>query len=246
VGGGIDRARSARRLAAGLTTAALAAGAWAAGPGGVAGAQPSAGASVHHGATHRHQPRFVAHVRRLSPHMRRTMTGVSWKPGCPVGLDALRVVRMRYWGFDHRGHKGRLIVNADIARGTVRAFRALYADRFPIRRMVPVDAYGGSDDASMAADNTSAFNCRPITGTTDRWSNHSYGRAIDINTIENPYVKGSTVLPPAGRDYLDRTDVRPGMIVAGDVATTAFKAEGFGWGGDYTSLKDYQHFEVTS
>ena len=136
-----------------------------------------------------------------------------------------------------------LIVNADAADAVVRAFGKLYDARFPIRRMEPVDVYGGSDDASMAADNTSAFNCRPITGTTDRWSNHSYGRAIDINTIENPYVKGTTVLPPAGADYLDRTDVRPGMIVAGDVVTAAFAAEDFGWGGDYTSLKDYQHFE---
>jgi hypothetical protein len=196
-------------------------------------AAPAAGAT----------PPFVAQVHTLTPKMKRTMTGVSWKPGCPVALEDLRAVKMRYWGFDDKAHKGVLIVNADIADKTVRAFHKLYDARFPIRRMEPVDAYGGSDDASMAADNTSAFNCRPITGTTDRWSNHSYGRAIDINTIENPYVKGSTVLPPAGADYLDRTDVRPGMIVAGDVATTAFAAEGFGWGGDYTSLKDYQHFE---
>jgi D-alanyl-D-alanine carboxypeptidase-like protein len=194
------------------------------------------------GATH--QPPFVAHVKPLTPAMKRTMTGVSWKPGCPVGLEDLRAVKMRFWGFDARAHKGTLIVNADIAAKTVRAFGKLYSARFPIRRMQPVDVYGGSDDASMAADNTSAFNCRPITGTTDRWSNHSYGRAIDINTIENPYVKGSTVLPPAGADYLDRSDVRPGMIVAGGLVTAAFAAEGFGWGGDYTSLKDYQHFEL--
>jgi hypothetical protein len=191
----------------------------------------------------KHGPPFVAHVKPLTPAMKRTMTGVSWKPGCPVPLEDLRAVRMRFWGFDGKAHKGTLIVNADVADSVVRAFHKLYDARFPIRRMEPVDVYGGSDDASMAADNTSAFNCRPITGTTDRWSNHSYGRAIDINTIENPYVKGTTVLPPAGADYLDRTDVRPGMIVAGDVATTAFAAEGFGWGGDYTSLKDYQHFE---
>jgi hypothetical protein len=193
---------------------------------------------------HRHQPPFTAKVKTLSPAMKRTMTGVSWKPGCPVALEDLRMVRMRFWGFDGRAHKGRLIVNADVARAVVRAFHKLYDARFPIRRMEPVDVYGGSDDESMAADNTSAFNCRPITGTTDRWSNHSYGRAIDINTIENPYVKGSTVLPPAGAEFLDRTDVRPGMIVAGDVVTRAFAAEGFGWGGDYTSLKDYQHFEL--
>ena len=195
------------------------------------------------GAKPPHQPRFKATVKPLSPAMKRTMTGVSWKPGCPVPLEDLRLIRMRFWGFDQRPHKGRLIVNADVATAVVRAFRKLYEARFPIRRMEPVDAYGGSDDASMAADNTSAFNCRPITGTTDRWSNHSYGRAIDINTIENPYVKGTTVLPPAGAAYLDRSDVRPGMIVPGDVVTTAFAAEGFGWGGDYTSLKDYQHFE---
>jgi hypothetical protein len=185
-------------------------------------------------------PPFIAHVHKLTPAMQRTMTGVSWKPGCPVGLDDLRVIRMRYRGFDAKAHMGMLIVNADVADKTVRAFGKLYDARFPIRRMEPVDAYGGSDDASMAADNTSAFNCRPITGTTDRWSNQ---RAIDINTIENPYVKGTTVLPPAGAEFLDRADVRPGMIVAGDVVTAAFAAEGFGWGGDYTSLKDYQHFE---
>ena len=190
-----------------------------------------------------HQPPFVAQVKRLTPAMQRAMTGVSWKPGCPVALADLRLVRLRFWGFDARAHKGELIVNADIADAVVRAFGQLYDARFPNRRMQPVDVYGGSDDASMAADNTSAFNCRPITGTTDRWSNHSYGRAIDINTIENPYVKGATVLPPAGADYLDRGDVRPGMIVAGDVVNAAFAAEGFGWGGDYTGLKDYQHFE---
>jgi D-alanyl-D-alanine carboxypeptidase-like protein len=195
------------------------------------------------GAKPHHQPPFKAKVKPLSKKMQRTMTGVSWKPGCPVPLEDLRAVKMRFWGFDGRAHKGVLIVNADVAGSVVRAFGKLYDARFPIRRMEPVDVYGGSDDASMAADNTSAFNCRPITGTTDRWSNHSYGRAIDINTIENPYVKGTTVLPPAGAGYLDRADVRPGMIVAGDVVTAAFAAEGFGWGGDYTSLKDYQHFE---
>jgi hypothetical protein len=200
-------------------------------------------ASASAGAKPPHQPPFKAKVKQLTPAMKRTMTGVSWKPGCPVPLEDLRVIRMRFWGFDQRAHQGRLIVNVDVAAAVVRAFGKMYDARFPIRRMEPVDVYGGSDDASMAADNTSAFNCRPITGTTDRWSNHSYGRAIDINTIENPYVKGSTVLPPAGAAYLDRSDVRPGMIVSGDVVTTAFAAEDFGWGGDYTSLKDYQHFE---
>ncbi|NHA01839.1 M15 family metallopeptidase [Nocardioides sp. W3-2-3] len=186
---------------------------------------------------------FVAVVTPVPRTYRAKMIGVSWKPGCPVAIDDLRIVTMTYRGFDGRVHLGRLMVNRDVARSVVRAFRTMYAAGFPIRRMESIEAYGASDDASMAADNTSAFNCRPITGTTDRFSIHSYGRAIDINTVENPYVKGTTVLPPAGRDFVDRTDVRPGMIVKGDVTYDAWTAEGFGWGGDYVSLKDYQHFE---
>jgi hypothetical protein len=96
----------------------------------------------------------------------------------------------------------------------------------------------------MAADNTSAFNCRPVTSTTDRFSIHSHGKAIYINTVENPYVKGSTVLPAAGAEFLDRSDVRPGMITKNDVVEKAFRTAKFAWGGDYNSLKDYQHFEA--
>lgn len=171
---------------------------------------------------------FVAVVTPVPRSYRAKMVGVSWKPGCPVAIDDLRIVTMTYRGFDGRVHLGRLMVNRDVARSVVRAFRTMYAAGFPIRRMELIEAYGASDDASMAADNTSAFNCRPITGTTDRFSIHSYGRAIDINTVENPYVKGTTVLPPAGRDFVDRSDVRPGMIVKDDVTYAAWTAEGFG------------------
>jgi hypothetical protein len=186
--------------------------------------------------------RFAAHVSRLSPTMRHAMRGVSWRRGCPVALGALRVVRLRFWGFDRRTHTGRLIVHARIGRRTVRAFRGLYAARFPIRRMRPVDAYGGSDAASMAADNTSAFNCRRVTGGR-RWSQHAYGRAIDVDPRENPYVDGSTVLPPAGGPYRDRSRPRRGMILAGGPVTRAFAAAGLSWGGEFTGRTDYQHFE---
>jgi hypothetical protein len=107
-----------------------------------------------------------------------------------------------------------------------------------------VDRFGADDNASMAADNTSAFNCRPITGATTGFSVHSYGRAIDVNTLENPYVKGTTVQPPAGRAFTNRANLRPGMIRHGDRVWRAFTAHGFIWGGDWTSLKDYQHFEA--
>ena len=173
------------------------------------------------------------------------MVGVSWKPGCPVPIDDLRIIEMNHWGFDGTVHDdGRLMVHEDVADDVVAAFGEIYAARFPIRRMELIEEYGASDDASMEADNTSAFNCRPITGTTDRFSIHSYGKAIDINPVENPYVRGDTVLPPAGAEYVDREDVRPGMILKNDAVVKAFKNRGFIWGGDWNSLKDYQHLEA--
>jgi len=134
---------------------------------------------------------------------------------------------------------GRLIVSADAVDDVLAAFEEIYAARFPITRMV--DEFGGDDDVSMAADNTSGFNCRTVTGGTG-YSRHSYGNAIDINPLRNPYVRDDIVQPPAGANYLDRTDVRAGMIVAGDVVVTAFTSRGFEWGGDFETLKDYQHF----
>ncbi len=188
---------------------------------------------------------FVAVVRSVDPVTAADMTGVSWRPGCPVPLSDLRLVDMTFWGFDGRPQLGELVVHADVARNVVGVFRTLYYARFPIRRMERVDRYGADDDASMAADNTSAFNCRPITGSTTRFSIHSYGKAIDINTVENPYVSSTLgVLPPAGAAFTDRADVRPGMIVAGDEVTSAFAAVGFAWGGAWTDPVDYQHFET--
>ena len=190
-------------------------------------------------------PAFSATVRVVDEQTRASMIGVSWKPGCPVPIDDLRIIEMNHWGFDGQVHEGgQLMVHRLVADDVVNAFGELFAERFPIRRMRLIEEYGGSDDASMADDNTSAFNCRPITGTTDRFSIHSYGQAIDINTVENPYVRGTTVLPAAGSEYLDREDVRPGMITKNDAVEKAFREAKFFWGGDFNSLKDYQHFET--
>ena len=169
------------------------------------------------------------------------MTGVSWRRGCPVALRDLRLLTLSHWGFDGRVRTGRLIVHRDAARGMVAVFRDLHAARFPIRRMVPVDAYGGSDFRSIEADNTSAFNCRYVDGTT-RWSNHTYGRAIDVNPIENPYVSGGSTSHAASRLYVSRDRRRPGMAYEGGALVRAFDRIGWGWGGRWTSVKDYQHF----
>jgi D-alanyl-D-alanine carboxypeptidase-like protein len=123
-----------------------------------------------------------------------------------------------------------------------RVFRSLFVARFRIRRMHLVDAYGGSDDRSMAADNTSAFNCRRVGGSSSPWSQHAYGRAIDVNPVENPYVARSYVSPPAGANYADRSRRAKGMIHARDVVVRSFAAELWKWGGHWTYPKDYQHF----
>jgi len=168
---------------------------------------------------------------------------VSWHRGCPVPISELRLVRLAYWGFDDRPHTGRLVLNRDAVRPVVAAMRTLYNARFPIRRMVLVDRYGADDDRSMAADNTSAFNCRRVEQSTS-WSQHAYGRAIDINPRENPYLLGGRVLPPRGRAFINRSLRRKGMIHAGDVVVRAFASVGWTWGGSWTSRLDYQHFSA--
>jgi len=172
------------------------------------------------------------------------MTGRSWHAGCPVSLSDLRLVRARYWGFDGGPHTGRVIVNRDVAASMLAVLARLYRDHVAIRRMVPVDVYGASDYRSIEADNTSAFNCRYVDGTT-RWSNHAYGRAIDVNPIENPYVGSSgTTSHPASIPYLDRSRERKGMAVEGGALVAAFDAAGWGWGGRWSGARDYQHFSA--
>lgn len=170
------------------------------------------------------------------------MTGVSWKEGCPVPLADLVRIEMNHIDLDGEIRRGVLVVHRGVAEPVVSAFEAAWDARFPIARMEPVDAFGASDQRSMNANNTSAFNCRPITGGSS-WSEHSYGRAIDINPVQNPYVSasGRTVLPAAARDYLDRTDERPGMLTADSALVQAFERAGWRWGGKWSRTKDYQH-----
>jgi hypothetical protein len=171
--------------------------------------------------------------------------GKSWHSGCPVGAASLRAVTMTIWGFDFKAHTGTLVVNARVVPAVVHAFRQIYVAYFPIRQMVPIAAYGGDDNKSMAADNTSSFNCRAaVSNGPKTWSMHAFGEAIDINTVENPYTLDGTVRPPSGKPYTDRTRVRRGMIVRGSSPTRAFIAVGWGWGGNWSSSPDYQHFST--
>ena len=168
----------------------------------------------------------------------------SWRKGCPVPVAKLRAVDVTHWNRAGAVQTGRLVVAADKAASVVKIMRDLYNARFPIQRMQPIEAFKGNDNASMAANNTSAFNCRRTTGGSS-WSEHSYGRAIDVNPLMNPYVRGRLVLPPAGAPYRDRKRKVPGMIHAGDAVVRAFAARGWAWGGNWKTLKDYQHFSTT-
>ncbi|MDX6534713.1 MAG: hypothetical protein QOF68_2457 [Gaiellales bacterium] len=188
------------------------------------------------------RPRFQAKIEPISPELRARMT--SWRPGCPVGLRDLRLLTLSHWGFDGEPHFGRLIVARGQAKNVVKAMHRLFDLKFAIRRMRLIDAYGSDDHRSMAANNTSAFNCRFVFGTT-RWSEHAYGRAIDINPIQNPAVEGSRVSPPAGRPYANRSRRAKGMIHAGDAVVRAFAAVGWEWAGYWRGFTDYQHFSAT-
>ena len=189
------------------------------------------------------QPRFEGHAERIDGKLRERVEGSSWRPGCPVGLGKLRLLELTYWGFDERAHHGRLIVNRRFAAEIVAVFKRLYRLRYPIRRMELIDRFGADDHRSMAADNTSAFNCRFVAGT-QRWSMHAYGLAIDLNPIENPYVSGSHVSPPAGEPYADRSRHAAGMIHPHDAVVRAFaRRAGWEWLGDGSlPYRDYQHF----
>ena len=173
------------------------------------------------------------------------MVGVSWREGCPVPLEGLRYLRIGHWGFDGAAHVGELVVNADAVGAMEVAFGQLFDAGFPIRRMQLVDDYGGDDDTSIEADNTSAFNCRAATGSSN-WSQHAYGRAIDVNPIENPYVySDGTTTHPASEPYLDRSAVGPGMARDGGALVAAFSNAGWGWGGWWGGPTDYQHFSAS-
>jgi hypothetical protein len=171
--------------------------------------------------------------------------GASWHPGCPVGPDDLAMVSVSYWGFDDQAHTGSIVVNRSVVGAVEDIFRRLSDEHFPIRRVEPVSAFGGDDDSSMAADNTSGFNCRAaVADGPTHWSAHAYGQAIDVNPVENPYLKDGEILPPAGAHYADRADARPGMAVPGGLLVSAFADGGWSWGGRWAS-PDYQHFSAT-
>ena len=186
---------------------------------------------------------FSGSWRPLPRRLRRRMDGVTWHPGCPVPRRKLALVEVSFVDFRRQARRGRIVVHRSVADDVVGVFRRLYRKRFRIHRMRLPEAYDGDDRAMMRDDNSSGFNCRTVTGGST-WSRHAYGTAIDLNPVRNPYVKGSTVLPRKGRRFLDREDVRKGMVVRPGPVRRAFRDIGWAWGGDWRTLKDYMHFSA--
>jgi hypothetical protein len=176
------------------------------------------------------------------------MIGVSYKKGCPVHWNDLRYLRLKHINFSGKTIYGEMIVHKDVATEVVDTFSELYAIGYPIRKMRLVSNYSGNDWRSIEADNTSAFNCRNATGSK-KWSKHSYGKAIDINPIENPYIsRNGHISHKASQKYRTRMhqkNIHPdnwALLLKNDQATKIFKKYGWKWGGDWSGVKDYQHF----
>ena len=190
---------------------------------------------------------YSAHISPITPAVKsRMLRGHSWHQGCPVPLSNLRYLTMTYRGFDGREHTGEMIVHANVAKEVTQIFGELYRSGYPIHRMRLVSNYGGDDFASIEADNTSAFNCRAVTGGS-KWSKHALGTAIDINPIENPYISHSGhIAHRKSLMYRKRAHIGShprSVMLRGDTIVRAFKRRGWRWGGDWHSIKDYQHFD---
>jgi hypothetical protein len=168
----------------------------------------------------------------------------SWVEGCPVGVDELRYVTLSHHGFDGEVHTGEILVNVAEAEGVVEVFRKLFEAGFPIEQMQVTRLEEIDDHPTGDFNQTGSFACRPAVGSSN-WSLHAYGLAVDINPFHNPYTRNDLVIPELASAYVDRENVRPGMIYDDDVVVAAFAEIGWSWGGDWTNLKDWMHFSKT-
>ncbi|MGI9623377.1 MAG: M15 family metallopeptidase [Acidimicrobiales bacterium] len=188
------------------------------------------------------EPEWSLTIAEIDDETRARIEPTSWRPGCPVGLEGLRLLTFPHFDFDGVVRTGEMIVAATWAEDLGLVFEVLFEAEYPIQQIELVDVYAGNDDLSMQANNSSAFNCRQVAGKPGVWSNHALGEAVDLNPLMNPYVQGGFIAPPEGAQYLDRTDERIGMVIRGDEAVQVFESIGWTWGGNWTGLKDYQHF----
>jgi hypothetical protein len=181
----------------------------------------------------------------LGPVPAEVLNRSTWVEGCPVAPEELNYLTMSFWGFDGRHHTGEMIVHTDVGADVLSVFARLHEARFPIEQMSVVDLTALEAEPTGDGNNTTSFVCRPVTGGRS-FSQHAYGLAIDVNPFHNPYRKQDLVLPELAVDYLERDRIRDGMLFSDDLVVRAFADIGWSWGGNWNSLKDYQHFALNN
>lgn len=196
-------------------------------------------------------PETAFYQEPLSDELKDYITGASY-PDLPadqlaISYDDLVYLHLLHYDFEGNVQEGEMICNVKIADDLLEIFRALYDAQYEIDKIRLIDEYGADDDLSCADNNTSCFNYRVVAGST-HLSNHAYGMAIDINPFQNPYITypgGVERISPVGSEpYADRNSGLEHMILRGDLCYQLFTEHGFFWGGNYKSMKDYQHFEM--
>jgi hypothetical protein len=195
--------------------------------------------------------RFAGRISPIPTGLEAQMRGTTWKPGCPVPLDDLQLLHFNYWGFDGELKRGPMVVNAAVAEDVLGVFRQLFEAGFPMKRVGLAREFRESrleTRPNSRRDVTASFNCRPVVtpaGAGDEFSQHAYGLAVDVNPLQNPFVRADGwVRNRFARPYVDRSRDAPGMIREGDVVVLAFTAIGWGWGGRWSGDKDYMHFSL--
>ena len=180
--------------------------------------------------------------------------GKSYQPNDDIALSELRYLKMLHYNYDGEIQVGEMIVNSQIENDCLEIFQALFEEEYQICRMVLIDDYWTgdgeeTDGVSIKNNNTSCFNYRNVPGSTKR-SKHALGLAIDINPYENPYVPTSAGVPDYSnldeKEYYyatHRNETDAHVITSEDLAYKLFVDKGFTWGGNWKSLKDYQHFQ---
>lgn len=187
-------------------------------------------------------------IRKIDEKYAKTMENVSYHKGCPVPLSDLRIVNIKYLTFDKTVSYGDLIVHKDVAFEVNEIFQELFKIAYPIYQINPIEKYKADDFQSIEANNTSAYNCRKVEGS-NKYSKHSFGKAIDINPIQNPYIYANgTSSHKASKQFIKRVDKNDkieykALLLPDSKAVKIFKKYAWKWGGDWKYTKDYQHFQ---
>lgn len=185
-------------------------------------------------------PEFKAQI--IPQKIQNEMLGVSFKENKYIKIEDLRYLSLTYYGFDNKRHIGHMVVNKLVANEVLDIFKVLYKNKYKIEKIKIIDKYKASDELSMKNNNSSSF-CYRLKTNGKGVSKHGLGLAIDINPVQNPYIRKGVVLPIEGKKYVDRNKIKTGMILKNDVCYNAFINKGWEWGGDWKTMKDYQHFE---